>query len=288
MMVYRRAIRSSLHFRGQATTSTCSLWDLSADAGNRRKPLLTSPESLAFGADGKEALALDWDNSNGTVWCRRHQPAGGAWHDTRLALPDWSGFLAHPLFSPDLRRLVAGGPNFSPQIKAEKRGELWFWDTATGKIMGKPVRFSERNNWIFFSGLAVFYAFRPDSRALAVAIVTMSETTGSDGKRQVTFFNPRLQLLDVSSARVLKEFKLSENPQMIAFNPRGDLLVCVGTLGALELRDAKTGDLRGPRVPMKGATSAAFSGDGKRLFVGKSDGTAELWELDALLNPAEK
>lgn len=33
-------------------------------------------------------------------------------------------------------------------------------------------------------------------------------------------------------------------------------------------------------------SSAAFSGDGKRLLVGKFDGTAELWELDALLKTA--
>ncbi|HVA47845.1 MAG TPA: protein kinase [Pirellulales bacterium] len=264
-----------------------SLWDVSAEAADGRKPLLTARGELAIAADGKEALALDKD-AGGTVWLVRFELANRESRYTILAsAPNRTMSIQPILFSPDLRLLLA--EDFSAALmrgrklrKSQIPTDLQFWDTSTGKTRGKARRFSEGT--ASFPYTAVVSTFRPDSRALAVVITTYSRTstriTHSDS-------NPRLQLLDLASARVLKEFTLSRDPNMIAFNPRGDLLACIGR-GALELRDAETGEVRGPRTPMTGVTSAAFSGDGKRLFVGKYDGTAELWELDTLLAPAEK
>jgi len=181
------------------------------------------------------------------------------------------------VFSPDLRRLAAFRNGYA----------LCLWNTGagTGSAAGSPDR-SVRTEFV---GSRIDAAcFRADGKVFAVAMATMSEMPGADGKPKYTYSDPRLQLVEVPSGQVLKEFKLSDRlaENGVAFSPRGDLLCCHVRSTGLELRDAETGNVRGPSVPMK-VTSAAFSGDGKRLFVGRPVGTAELWELDALLSPAK-
>ncbi|MGH7136905.1 MAG: WD40 repeat domain-containing protein, partial [Pirellulales bacterium] len=224
-----------------------------------------------------------------TAWLRRYQLSSGAYRDTRLQPPDWDGWLHSAVFSPDLRRLVAGGIHNPWPVKGEKlprrRRGMWFWDTQTGKLLGKPKRFPEGT--VFHD---LIYTFRPDSRALAVAITTITPTTTAGGKVERIYSNPLLQLLDVPNAQVLKEFEFPKGRVMlhsIAFNPFGDLLACIDNHFVLELRDVATGKVRGPPSPIY-AAAAAFSADGKRLFVGYWDGTAKLWELDALLSAGEK
>ena len=150
-------------------------------------------------------------------------------------------------------------------------------------IFRSMLKFSQRNR---VDQYGAPYVFRPDSHALAVPIADYTKFVPGELNR--TLSAPRLQFVAVPSARILKEFALPDRLLTLAFHPQGDLLVCVANSGALELRDSETGEIRGPRSPMNGATSAAFSGDGHRLFVGRRDGTAELWELDALLNTRDK
>lgn len=128
----------------------------------------------------------------------------------------------------------------------------------------KPLPFEEGD-------FAVRSAFRPDGRSLAIL-----------------HGNGKLQLVHVPGASPLKEFKLAEAASQFAFSPRGDLLACVGRAsGAVELLNAETGDVRGPRSPIKKASAVDFSPDGRQLFVGNRDGTATLWRLDALLQPRD-
>jgi WD40 repeat protein len=264
-------------FVGQNTLFPFMLWDSSDAASNGSKPRLTSPEALALSADGKDVVSLEWDKSLGTAWSRKHSLASGASTDTRLVPPKRNGMVRRPLFTPDLRYLGAGGGTDA------KTGQLWFWDANTGDLVGERA-FTERT-WVDRDGAR--YVFRPDSHALAVPITTYSLTALPDGKFQQVFKEPRLQFLDVPSGRVLHEYELPDRLRSLAFSPGGDFLACVYFSSALELRSAETAEVRGPRATMNGVASAAFSGDGKRLFIGKTDGTAELWELDALLAPAK-
>lgn len=282
---WSRAHRGFVEFQYHLKDTPFSLWDMSPGGGNGKKLLLTAGEAMAIGSDGKEVLALDSDVSTGVAALRRYQPASGTYRDTPLQPPDWDGRLHSARFSPDLRFLVAGGYRNSAPDKGKKilrRRGIWFWDTETGRLAGKPKRFAEGTTLD-----DLIYAFRPDSRELAVIITKITQTTAPAGMAEWPRSNPMLQILGVPSAQVLKEFELPETDLMlrnIVFHPFGDLMACTGNSGTLVLRDAETGQARGPCLPIKGAASAAFSSDCNRLFLGMYDGTAELWELDALLN----
>ncbi|MGH7138373.1 MAG: WD40 repeat domain-containing protein, partial [Pirellulales bacterium] len=155
--------------------------------------------------------------------------------------------------------------------------KVWFWNTATGKIVGQPRRFPDHTH---VSSLW----FRSDSHALAAMIQSKSTRKDANGKTETILSDPRLQILEVPSGRMLKKLTFSEVLKDVAFHPHGNLLACVGDSNKLELRDAETGEVRGPISPMDAVNSVAFDGDGTLLFVGKHF-SAELWELDALLSP---
>ncbi|MGH7136124.1 MAG: WD40 repeat domain-containing protein [Pirellulales bacterium] len=82
----------------------------------------------------------------------------------------------------------------------------------------------------------------------------------------------------------MRQFELAETLLHVEFHPHGDLLAGIGRSGKVELRDAETGEVRGPRAERPAASTAAFRPDGRQLFLGHHDGTAILWELDALVS----
>jgi serine/threonine protein kinase len=252
-------------FRAQETESRVSLWDIS---GGGSKSSLTSKEALTVSADGKFALSLECDNSSGTALIRRYELPSGAPRDVRRLAPPNSNDVLYPVvFSPDLRRLAAG---------ASRR--VWLWDAGTGKFLGKPRRFPEQT-------MINEICFQPDSRSVAVTTCEYADAGRRDGNRQYTHSNPHVHVFDLSSDRSPRSFKLDERlgtAPHVAFHPSRNLLALIGR-GELELRDTQTGEILRRATTIDGATAAAFSGDGKRLLVGKSNGTAELWELDALL-----
>jgi serine/threonine protein kinase/WD40 repeat protein len=273
------------------------LWELSEDGEAAKSRLTAVPGPLAFGLDGNKLLGVqaittvlaDGQTALSGFQCERFDlPNLTSRGVTPLAYGDGVVFDCYPAaVSTDLRLLATGGN----QAGTLMIPELSFWDTKTGKPLGRPVQFQDY--------VAQRIALRPDGKVIAIAHggPTRSPQARPPGRSigaraspvpMAARDEPTLRLLHVPNARSLCTIDMSAAMINVAFNRRGDLLVCLLASGTLELRDAESGKLRGPHIPISGATAAAFSSDGKRLFVGKSDGTAELWELDALLMPAQK
>jgi eukaryotic-like serine/threonine-protein kinase len=250
-----------------------NLWRLSNSAASD-KPLQTLQYGrIAFNADGSEAAAHCMD-ANGKFFVRRYHLAQSTWRDAPLT-PQTASLLTSS-FSPDLRLLAESGQlpvrrSVRPQQSAYI---IAFNETLNGKAQGQHVRCQPADgNAIQPPALA----FHPDGHALAIA----------DASK-------KLRIVHVPSGRLLHEFEIPELVRglrglapTVAFHPFGDVLALTGAAG-LELRDAETGEIRGPRFPLKSASSAAFTPDGSRVFVGGYDKTAQLWELDSLFKVSDK
>jgi WD40 repeat protein/class 3 adenylate cyclase len=186
-----------------------------------------------------------------------------------------SALLSALLRSPAALRIFHGPGNFfDVAVSADGRmiaasvatGEVFLFETASGRPIGDPVRICDCRT----SGQALALDFSPDGRTIAITQLGTDQQTG--------FF---LHLIDVETGKVRAT---AGGPGMdaVAFSPDGDTVATVGFGGVISLFDPVTGQRTdridigsdAPNIP-----GLAFLPDGNRVVVATSDGTTELWDL---------
>jgi hypothetical protein len=169
----------------------------------------------------------------------------------RAELDEGTGPVLSLAFTPGGEFLVTGG----------WKGQVKFWDPATGKLAGKPLEAHKQS----IRGLA----FSRDGKVLATAAAERE----------------RLKLWEPVSGAQLGLLKGQRtNPMCLAFAPAGATLVAVGGNnvkgGEIKLWDALSGTVRADLSGhVKQILAAAFSPDGKVLATGSRDNTIRLWDV---------
>ena len=155
-------------------------------------------------------------------------------------------------FSPDNRRLVAGG--WSIPLGADVNARLF--DLVTGKEVSGALR-----------GLPTCYAvaFSPDGGSLA--------TSHSDGSIRIWSLS--------SGKRVFSLTGHTGTPQSLCYSSDGSRLLSAGADGLVKLWNMATA---AEVLCLEGHSqvvySASFSPDGTKIVTASYDGTAKVWEVD--------
>ena len=198
---------------------------------------------------------------------------------------NWVAALA---FQPDGKVLAAGDYN----------GLVRFWDTTTGKEIGRPLPQGE---------IVLSLAYSPDGTMLAVGLASEKGKTGTrlwdtrtrqpiGGLLPSTEYVTRLEfrpdgrallaggsnrstrLWDTTRGQALGEPIIDEVAG--GFRPDGRAFLTLGKDGTVKLRDATTGEVLARLLTSSSpANCAAFRGDGGLVAAGFDDGTVRLCDL---------
>jgi WD40 repeat protein len=265
---YWNAHKTVPMFAAWDTATGKRLWDAppTADVHERLRPRF-SPDgrTVVYWTDRPDELAL-------------YDAATGA-RVRALAMPKWSNGIQTPQgfrgprwgevrFSPD-GRVVVG--------QASGESDLWFWDPATGELLGSFRFPRDTTAW------GARTAFTPDSRRLAV-------TAG-----------PAVQVIDVPTRTGVHLLRGHEdNVTALAFSPDGSKLLTGSDDQTAALWDVESGRLVTVYRGRAGAINlVAYSPDGTRVAtVGAQELLARVWPVDVVpafeklkpreLTPAER
>jgi len=261
----------------------------------------TFPAGVAFSPDGK-TLALSSTGGYVQLW------------DPQTGAPDGPPFAASvpgieaidfwfAAFSPDGATLATAGVIQDPRPD-KNRGFVFLWDVATRRFVGQfPMH----------EYPASFADFTPDGRSIVVgtgfedgagdAIVwniderRVEETISADasglwwadisddGSTLVTGGESNGERLwDLATGHPVGPAFASDTPNTVDLSPDGRTLVAAGD-GWVTMRDTATGTILGrswfpdPRS-RDNNLAAAFTPDGRRLFVVSDSGEAWVWNVD--------
>ena len=232
-----------------AQDGTVAAWDLS---GTRRlgrtfrwrPPILGCAVTPCFDVDSQGSLMAESlaHGQVGLVDLRTQRLVG--------TLPARNGTDSDALaFFPDGKTLATGGRN----------GNVTLWDVRTRSVV-RTLRFPDRIWWV---------AVSPDGELLAI----QSRAEGSSSSR--------VEVLDLSSGRVLYRHVIANGKGGLSFSPDGQELAglgCCAPNSTIQVWAARSGaKLFSPHVDGH-ATSIAFSPDGHVFAAGSEDGKVVLWD----------
>jgi WD40 repeat protein len=241
-------------------------------------------QNLAFHPGGKQLVSVSedrtvrlWDLNRGqgrilassflpytrvVVLPNGKQMACATVHRTLSILDSATGEEQHTLTGPKGPVLaLACSPVDSLLASGHFNGEVWLWDPATGKRVGKLTR---AKNATPVMGLA----FSPDGKRVAVGWV--------DGLVQV------FQTQTGAVERTLDRSRVGY-VRSITFSPDGRFLATGGAdkklHGQAKLWDARTGQLLRTLVGHpSGITAVAWMHNSRRLATAGADGTVKVWD----------
>ncbi len=236
--------------------------------------------AVAFSPDGRLLASGGWDNKV-RLW-------GAATGKEVRVLTGHAKAVFTVAFRPDGKVLASGSDD----------GTIRLWDVATGKV----VRTLERH-----AAGVTRAAFAPDGRSLVSCgydgVVRLWDL-GTGKGRQLTATPGRTiyavafapdgrtvavgrsdgpaELWDAATGKQVRATaKEHGNTWWLAFSPDGRALASgdQGGGGVIRLWEVSTGALRARVGDGTGATSLAFSSDGRSLLTGGSSGDVVLWEV---------
>lgn len=166
---------------------------------------------------------------------------------SELKDPGFSGYTAH--FSPDGALIASGGGS----------GDVLIWDVGTGTLLHRIQAHRGQVHSVQFS---------PDGGAV---VSTASDST--------------VKVYDVLTGALLQSLREEFGVMFAKFSPDGDRLLIGGFSPTLHIRDVQTGDLvRKLSGHTRSVVSGDWSDDGSRILSASWDGTARVWDLNAVPN----
>lgn len=211
------------------------------------------------------------------------------------------------VFSPDGKRLVAGGGNFYTGPQDEVR--LTTWDLTTGRVLqsidrdaagesskrrgqlmldvsnavfsldGKLIASAQEDTLTLFDA----HTLRPVREFSGHVGCVRSVAFGFDGKRIITGSDDRtLKLWEVGTGKLIRTFVgHGAGVNCVAFSPDGERLASGSDDETIKLWETESGKIL---LELEGhcgrVTAVAFSPDGKRLASISADETLKLWEAE--------
>jgi WD40 repeat protein len=231
-----------------------------------------SGKILASGGDAEQEVRL-WDVARG--WqVRRFQAAE-------------KGGIRGVVFSPSGKVLAAGSADHMVRL----------WEAASGKVRSelRPIDLSDHFFFSRINLLEVEHRRKSFSREPAPPLVESilffpdGKTLATAGDNEVGLSNRRrvFSIWDTSASTELRWFAGPEPRPLTlaaALSPNGRILALGSDQGAVQLRDAITGQelrlFRGHQGPVY---ALAFSPDGKALASSSDDATILIWDVAAAL-----
>lgn len=221
--------------------------------------LSTGVNDLAFSPDGK--LLADVTDYRVQLW----SPFTGKL--VRTIAPPGAG-------TPSIDSPTLSSVTFSPSggliAVGNTAGDIWLWNTATGKPIGAPMRTAAGA----FTGVNDL-AFNPNGKLLA---------SGDGGGYLRLWAVPSGDPVGGPQAVNPGAADVSGGVVGVAFSPDGALLATADSLGYVRLWNPATRQRTGARIQLQtsqgGLMGVTFSPDGKLLATADSDGNADL------VNPA--
>jgi WD40 repeat protein len=156
---------------------------------------------------------------------------------------------------PDHVSVVAFGPD-SGVLMSQARGDIRFWDTATGKELRRLANLRQ----------VTACDLSPDGKTLALL-------RAPDGISNRMIFG----LWDISTGRLQRTLSEGQMLHWVRFSPDGKTLLTNGTNSTVQLWDLATGKPRSLKVP-GGVGSAIFNATGTLVITTGSDETIRFWD----------
>jgi WD40 repeat protein/serine/threonine protein kinase len=250
---------------------TLKLWDLPGGQARASYPLPALPFAVAFTQDSRlVAAGLD----NGLVKCWETSPGGSEC----ASFVACAGPVLTLAFRPDGKELLAGGSG---------EARLHCWDVGTRQERPVPWAASHRVRRL---------ALSPDGRMLAVADPVSADVCLWDmttdrppvvlalGNSLAPVFSPNGKILAIPDHSQVNfvdvQTQLKETLLMgmhgdeildAAYHPNGRLFATTSRDGTVRIWDLTAWEMRLPPGQPQGPVRAlAFSGDGRRMFVGSA------------------
>lgn len=260
--------------------------------------------SFAFSPDGEKIVVADasggvrvWDAVSGKELQGLSTPGG----DFYANPANFNGSVGSVVFSPDGKKIVAGGSDRTVRIWDAESGEaLRRWETEAGMIYSVAV--SPDGEKIIVGGGRIrvlnidsgrpLPGWRTHTHTHTGGILSVS--VSPDGKKIVTSGSgPDFSTIiwDFESGRELRRLEWhTPVPNLASFSPDGKTIVTSAfrIIGGLDhgyfvrIWDSETGkELRKLEGHTASVRHAAFSSDGTKIVTGGNDRSVRIWEAES-------
>jgi len=251
-----------------------------------------SPDGARLLTDFMDHDARIWDATSGKELLKLKGFEGNYYAD-------------HPIFSPDGKRIAAGGVDIIGDENVGSPRAILVWDSQTGKQIARLIGLEGRDEIsCAFSpdGIHVAGAIRDNGKIVIwdvesgkISLTIEGSQAGvtwiaysTDGKHLITGDNNdgNGTIWDAATGRKVLTLFLDEQVSYVAYSPDGKQVALSGGYGSISIWDAVTGE---ELLKFKGHKGwigqLAFSPDGKSLAsVSVADGLVRMWDAANGLN----